>query len=82
MIVKLGGEEAVAGALLEMPLARPASPSMELVNRAAQACTYKTQLIARDQKLTSGLSRNAFLGIVAGLISAFIFLTPLILGVI
>jgi tetrahydromethanopterin S-methyltransferase subunit A len=82
LIVKLGGEEAAAGAALKMPLARPASPSMELINRAAKACTYKTQLIARDQKLTSGLSRNAFLGLVAGLISAFIFLTPLILGVI
>ena len=82
LIVKLGGEEAVVGAALAMPLARPASPSMDTVNRAAQACTYKAQLIARDQKLTSGLSRNAFLGLIAGLISAFIFLMPLILGVI
>jgi len=82
LIVKLGGEEAVVGAALAMPLARPASPSMDTVNRAAQACTYKAQLIARDQKLTSGLSRNAFLGLIGGLISAFIFLMPLILGVI
>ena len=81
MVVKLGGEE-VAAAELEMPLAMPASPYMAVIDRAAQEITYKAQLIARDQKLTSGLSRNGLLGLIAGLISAFIFLLPLILGVI
>ena len=81
LIVKVGGEEAGA-AEIEMPLALPATPYMGVIDRAAEQITYKTQLIARDQKLTSGLSRNALVGLVAGAISAFIFLIPLILGVI
>jgi len=81
MIVKIGGEE-VGAAVLEMPLAMPATPHMGIINRAAEQMTYKTQLIARDQKLTSGLSKNSFFGLIAGLIAAFIFLLPLILGVI
>ncbi|NMX22215.1 tetrahydromethanopterin S-methyltransferase subunit A [ANME-1 cluster archaeon GoMg4] len=81
MIVKVGGEE-VEAAVLEMPLAMPATPYMGIINRAAEQMTYKTQLIARDQKLTSGLSKNSFFGLMAGLIAAFIFLLPLILGVI
>jgi tetrahydromethanopterin S-methyltransferase subunit A len=82
MIVRLGGAEEEAGAELESPLGMPASPAMATIDRAAQQITYKTMLIARDQKLTSALSRNGLLGLVAGLVSAFIFLTPLILGVI
>jgi len=81
MIVKLGLEEAAA-AVLEMPLAMPASPHMAVINRATEQITYKTTLLARDQKLTSGLSKNGLFGLLAGLISAFIFLLPLILGVI
>jgi len=81
LIVKVGAEEEGA-AELEMPLALPATPYMGVIDRATAQITYKTQLIARDQKLTSGLSKNAFLGLVAGAISAFIFLLPLILGVI
>ena len=81
MIVKIGGEE-VGAAVLEMPLAMPATPYMGIINRAAEQMTYKTQLIARDQKLTSGLSNNSFFGLIAGLIAAFIFLLPLIIGVI
>ncbi|MDI6810723.1 MAG: tetrahydromethanopterin S-methyltransferase subunit F [archaeon] len=81
MIVKIGVEEAAA-AVLKIPLAMPASPYMDVIDRAAELIAYKTQLIARDQKLTSGLSRNGLLGLIAGLISAFIFLIPLILGVI
>ena len=81
MIVKIGGEE-VGAAEIEMPLALPATPNMEIINRATELVTYKTQLIARDQKLTSGLSRNAFFGLIAGLISVLIFLLPLVLGVI
>ena len=81
MIVKMGGEEAAA-AVLEMPLAMPASPQMSTINRAVEQITYKTTLLARDQKLTSGLSKNGLFGLMAGLISAFIFLLPLILGVI
>ncbi len=82
MIVKMGAEAEAAGGVVERPLGRPAMPSMGVINRATSQITYKTQLIARDQKLTSGLSRNALLGLIAGLVSAFIFLMPLILGVI
>jgi len=81
MIVKVGEEEAVA-ALIEMPLAMPASPYMDVINRATADIRYKSQLIARDQKLSSGLSLNAIVGILAGLIAAVVFLLPLILGVI
>lgn len=77
MIVKVGEEEA-AGALLEMPLAMPASPYMEVINKAATDIRYKAQLIARDQKLSSGLSANAILGMLAGLIVVIVFLLPLI----
>lgn len=78
MIVKVGEEEAVA-ALIEMPLAMPASPYMGVIDRAAADIQYKTQLIARDQKLSSGLSENAILGMLAGLIAAIVFLLPLII---
>ncbi|MDI6885934.1 MAG: tetrahydromethanopterin S-methyltransferase subunit F [archaeon] len=81
MIVKIAVEEAAA-VVLKMPLAMPAAPFMAVIDRAAEEIKYKTQLIARDQKLTSGLSMNGLLGLIAGLISAFIFLIPLILGVI
>ncbi|MBC8520792.1 MAG: tetrahydromethanopterin S-methyltransferase subunit F [Methanomicrobia archaeon] len=78
MIVKVGEEEAVA-ALIEMPLAMPASPYMAVIDRATNDIKYKTQLIARDQKLSSGLSMNSMLGILAGLIAAIVFLLPLII---
>jgi len=78
MIVKVGEEEA-GGALLEMPLASPASPYMGVIDNATQAIVYKTQLIARDQKLSSGISKNSTLGFVAGLIAAIVFLLPLII---
>ncbi len=78
MFVKVGEEEAV-GAVLAMPLAMPASPFMDVINRATKDITYKSQLIARDQKLSSGLSMNSILGILAGLIAAIVFLLPLIL---
>jgi tetrahydromethanopterin S-methyltransferase subunit A len=82
LIVKMGKEAEAAAAALEMPLARPASPYMAVINRATDEIKYKSQLIARDQKLTSALSTNGLLGLLAGLVSAFIFLLPLILGVI
>ncbi|MGB2841782.1 MAG: tetrahydromethanopterin S-methyltransferase subunit A [Halobacteriota archaeon] len=78
MIVKVGEEEAVA-ALIEMPLAMPASPYMAVIDRATNDIKYKSQLIARDQKLSSGLSMNSMLGILAGLIAAIVFLLPLII---
>ena len=81
MVVKLGGEEAEA-AVLEMPLAMPATPYMPVIDRATELVTYKTQLIARDHKLSSALSKNGLLGLVAGLVCAVLFLLPLILGVI
>ena len=81
MIVKVGEEEA-AGAVLEMPLAMPASPHMAVIDRATKDIVYKSQLIARDQKLSSGIAMNAFLGILAGMLIAVLFLLPLILGVI
>ncbi|MEA3488498.1 MAG: tetrahydromethanopterin S-methyltransferase subunit F [Euryarchaeota archaeon] len=81
MVVKIGdeGEEA---AKIEMPLAMPASPHMGTIDRAAEQITYKTQLIARDQKLTSGLSMNGLLGLLVGFLATLIFLLPLIMGVI
>jgi tetrahydromethanopterin S-methyltransferase subunit A len=81
MVVKFGVEEAAA-AVLEMPLAMPATPYMAVIDRATELVTYKTQLIARDHKLSSALSRNGLLGLVAGLVCAVLFLLPLILGVI
>jgi tetrahydromethanopterin S-methyltransferase subunit A len=81
MIVKVGGEEAGA-AVLEMPLAMPASPHMGTIDRATEQITYKTQLIARDQKLTSGLSMNGLMGLLVGFLATLIFLLPLIMGVI
>ena len=78
MIVKVGEEEAVA-ALIELPLAMPASPFMDVINRATNDIRYKTQLIARDQKLSSGISKNSTLGMLAGLIVAILFLLPLII---
>ena len=77
MVVKAGGEEAV-GAVLAMPLAMPASPYMQVIDKAATDICYKSQLIARDQKLSSGLAANAILGMLAGLIVVIVFLLPLI----
>lgn len=77
MIVKVGEEEAL-GAVLEMPLAMPATPYMEVINHAATDIQYKAQLIARDQKLSSGISMNATLGLLTGLLIAVVFLLPLI----
>ncbi len=81
MIVKVGEEEEAA-AQLEMPLAMPASPYMDVINQATNDILYKAQLIARDQKLSSGLSVNAIMGMLAGLIAVVVFLLPLILEVI
>ncbi len=78
MIVKIGEEEAAAG-MLELPLAMPASPFMDVINRATEDISYKAQLIARDQKLSSGISRNSILGLLTGLIVITIFLLPLII---
>lgn len=79
MIVKPGEEAEAVVAVLEMPLARPASPYMAVIDRAVEEIKYKTMLIARDQKLTSALSRNGLLGFIAGLLGAFILLLPLII---
>lgn len=81
MVVKIGGEGEEA-AKIEMPLAMPASPHMGTIDRATEQITYKTQLIARDQKLTSGLSMNGLLGFLVGFLVTLIFLLPLIMGVI
>ena len=81
MVVKIGGEGEEA-AKIEMPLAMPASPHMATIDRATEQITYKTQLIARDQKLTSGLSMNGLLGLLVGFLVTLIFLLPLIMGVI
>lgn len=81
MVVKIGGEGEEA-AKIEMPLAMPASPHMATIDRATEQITYKTQLIARDQKLTSGLSMNGLLGFLVGFLVTLIFLLPLIMGVI
>jgi len=82
LIVKMGKEAEAAAAVLEMPLARPASPYMAVIDRATESIKYKTQLIARDQKLTSAFSRNGLVGLLIGLISAVIILLPFIWGVI
>ena len=78
MVVKIGAAEAEAAMAIEMPLAMPAAPFMDLISRATEDIRYKTQMIARDQKLSSGLSRNTILGIVFGLISAVIVMLPFV----
>ena len=78
MIVKVGVDEEAA-AVVEMPLAMPAAPFMDVINRATADIVYKAQLIARDQKLSSGLSLNYTFGLLAGFIVIFLFLLPLII---
>ena len=81
MVVKVGEEEAAAAAM-EVPLAMPAAPFLGVISPATEDIKYKSQLIARDQKLSSGISRNSILGILFGLICAVIVLLPFIWGVI
>jgi len=78
MVVKVGVEEEEA-AVIKMPLAMPAAPFMDVINRATADIGYKTQLIARDQKLSSGLSQNYILGLLTGFIVILLFLLPLII---
>ncbi len=79
MIVKLGGEEEAAAVALEVPLAMPAEPYMGIISDATESIRYKAQLIARDHKLTSGISKNAIIGTVAGLIFAALVSLPFLL---
>jgi len=79
MIVKLGGEEEAAAAAIEIPLARPAEPYMGIISDATESIRYKAQLIARDHKLSSGISKNSIIGVVAGLIFAALISLPFLL---
>lgn len=79
MVVKIEAEEEEVAAVIDLPLTMPAAPFMGVINRATADIVYKTQLIARDQKLSSGLSMNYFVGLLAGFISIFLFLLPLII---
>ncbi|MHC1611249.1 MAG: tetrahydromethanopterin S-methyltransferase subunit A [Candidatus Methanospirareceae archaeon] len=81
MVVKIAAEE-VAAAEIEIPLAMPAAPFLGVIKPATEAIRYKTQMIARDQKLSSGISKNSILGILSGLIAAIIVLLPFWAGVI
>jgi len=82
MIIVLGKEGEEVGVALEMPLGMPASPYMSVIDRATTSIKYKTQLIARDQKLSSALSRNGLVGLMAGAITALVISLPFLLGVI
>jgi len=78
MIIRLGAESEEKEEA-ELPLAMPATPVMDTFNKTIESIRYKSQLIVRDQKLTSGLSNNAIVGILTGIILAVIISLPLIL---
>ena len=78
IIIKLGVEAAEEGALAEIPLAMPAEPFMGVIDKATEEIRYKSQIITRDQKLTSGISDNAILGILTGIILAVLIALPFI----
>jgi tetrahydromethanopterin S-methyltransferase subunit A len=79
MVVKMGVAAGEAAAAVELPLAMPADPFMGVIAPTVENIKYKSQLIARDQKLSSGMSRNSIMGILMGLICAFIVLLPFII---
>jgi tetrahydromethanopterin S-methyltransferase subunit A len=77
MVVKVGEEEEVA-AEIEIPLAMPADPFMDVMNDSVEGIRYKSQVLARDYKLSMAISKNSITGLIAGFILAFLFLLPFI----
>jgi tetrahydromethanopterin S-methyltransferase subunit A len=77
MVVKVGEEEEVA-AEIEIPLAMPADPFMDVMNDSVESIRYKSQVLARDYKLSMALSKNSITGLIAGVVLAFLILLPFI----
>ncbi len=77
MLVKVEAEEEAA-AEIELPLASPADPFMGVVNDSVEAIRYKSQVLARDYKLSMAISKNSLFGIISGLLLAFVILLPFI----
>jgi tetrahydromethanopterin S-methyltransferase subunit A len=77
MIVKVGEEEEEA-AELEMPLAMSADPFMGTITGAVESARYKSQVMARDYKLSMAISKNTILGLAAGFLLALVIAIPFI----
>jgi tetrahydromethanopterin S-methyltransferase subunit A len=77
MVVKVGEEKEIA-AEIELPLAMPADPFMDVMTDSVEGIRYKSQVLARDYKLSGAISKNSITGLLAGFILAFIFLLPFI----
>lgn len=77
MVVKVEEEEEAA-AEIELPLALPADPFMGVINDSVEGIRYKSQMLARDYKLSMAISKNSITGLIAGFILAFLFLLPFI----
>jgi len=77
MVVKVEAEEEVA-AEIELPLAMPADPFMGVIADSVEDIRYKSQMLARDYKLSMAISKNTIPGLIAGFILAILILLPLI----
>jgi len=77
MVVKMGEEEEEA-AELEMPLALSAVPYMGTITGAVESARYKSQVMARDYKLSMAISKNTLLGLAAGFLLALVVAIPFI----
>ncbi|MHC1624353.1 MAG: tetrahydromethanopterin S-methyltransferase subunit F [Candidatus Methanospirareceae archaeon] len=78
MLVKIAGEEAEVAAEIPKPLAMPADPFMDVMNDSVESIRYKSQMLARDYKLSGAISKNTITGLIAGFVLAFLFLLPFI----
>jgi tetrahydromethanopterin S-methyltransferase subunit A len=78
MEVKIAGEEAEAAAEIPMPLAMPADPFMGVMSDSVESIRYKSQMLARDYKLSGAISKNSITGLIAGFVLAFLILLPFI----
>jgi len=77
MVVKVGEEEEEA-VELEMPLAMSADPFMGTITGAVESARYKSQMLARDYKLSMAISKNTVLGLAAGFLLALVIAIPFI----
>ena len=77
MIVKVGAEEEEA-AELKIPLAMSAEPFMGTITGAVESARYKSQVMARDYKLSMAISKNTILGLAAGFLLALVVAIPFI----
>jgi tetrahydromethanopterin S-methyltransferase subunit A len=78
MEVKIAEEEAEAAAEIPMPLAMPADPFMGVMSDSVESIRYKSQVLARDYKLSMAISKNSITGLIAGFVLAFLVLLPFI----